>query len=376
MEEPESPLIFDCESEDDWQNWLQENYSSQVLLGKKAPHYVLIVGDASQIPFKFQSLFDCAASVGRISFDSVEELQTYVRKIVRLEKSVKPNVSKEAIMFAPDGGIQDPTYFSCQYMGKALAEHVAKELGFKVTPLFGDKATKLKFSDVLKSTSPALVYSASHGVGAPNENFETQKRFNGAICCQKVPGTNLVDNLFSADDVPSRDDPFLEGSIFFQFACFGYGTPAVSDFSHWLNGSSEFNSQSDFISSLPKKLLAHPKGPVAYVGHVDTAWLHGFDDPDNPYIIEKWHPRIAPFVCAIDTLLQETNPVGPAMSEMNSRFNIFNAILTNALDGIQRKGKSMAPEFYNRIADTFIFRSDAQNYLIFGDPAARLRIKT
>jgi hypothetical protein len=376
MENPRSPLIFNSEPEDEWQNWLQENYSSLILSGKKAPHYVLIIGDPNQVPFKFQSIFGSVASVGRLSFDSVEELHIYVQKIIRLEDSSEPNTSKEAIVFAPDWGMQDPTYFSCQYMAKPIAEHMNNDLGFKTNTLLGNKATKKNLLDSLRDVNPSLVYSASHGVGAPNEPFEVQKRFNGSICCQKVAGTQLIENLFTAADVPSDDKPFLEGSIFFQFACFGYGTPAQSDFSHWVNGNSELNSKIDFISALPKSLLAHPKGPIAYIGHIDTAWLHGFDDPKNPYIIEKWSPRIAPFLFAIDTLLQDANPVGPAMAEMNERFNICNAVLTSALDRLQRNKTTMSPEFFGRLSDTFISRSDAQNYLIFGDPAARPRIKT
>ncbi len=34
----------------------------------------------------------------------------------------------------------------------------------------------------------------------------------------------------------------------------------------------------DFVAALPKRLLAHPRGPIAYAGHRDTAWRHGFAD--------------------------------------------------------------------------------------------------
>jgi hypothetical protein len=176
-----------------------------------------------------------------------------------------------------------------------------------------------------------------------------------------------------ADDVPI-DEPFLEGSVFFQFACFGYGTPSQSDFMHWL-GSPELNSEEDFVAAMPKRLLAHPRGPVAYIGHLDTAWLHGFDDPNDPSILEKWHPRIAPFVFAVNTLLKETNPIGMAMVEMNKRYDITNAILTSTLDRLARGKIRINSDYFSRIADTFITRSDAQNYMVFGDPAVRLRIR-
>lgn len=111
------------------------------------------------------------------------------------------------------------------------------------------------------------------------------------------------DWLFNAKDV-SHDGPYLEGAVFFQFACFGYGTPVESGFSHWHPAIRKVNAKADFVAALPKKLLSHPRGPIAYVGHLDVALLHGFDDPDNPIPLEgPWHPRIAPFKKALDLLL-------------------------------------------------------------------------
>ena len=46
-----------------------------------------------------------------------------------------------------------------------------------------------------------------------------------------------------------------------------------------LLGLDKVNAPADFIASLPQKLIAHPRGPIIYIGHVDVALLHGFDDP-------------------------------------------------------------------------------------------------
>ncbi len=373
MDHPESPLTFAGHPEDQWFDWIQDNYNSLVLDDKKPPHYVLIVGDPKLVPFKFQSLLDSAASVGRVDFDSLDDLKTYVEKVIRLERLSRPKVRKEAIIFAPDAGVNDPTYFSRRYMAKPLTDHISNSIGFKTTSILGANATKKKLEKALHGSNPALVYTASHGLGAPDQNLQTQRTVNGAICCQRVNGQQRDDEFFMADDVPI-DEPFLEGSVFFQFACFGYGTPSQSDFMHWL-GSPELNSEEDFVAAMPKRLLAHPRGPVAYIGHLDTAWLHGFDDPTDPSILEKWHPRIAPFVFAVNTLLKETNPIGMAMVEMNKRYDITNAILTSTLDRLARGKIQINTDYFSRIADTFITRSDAQNYMVFGDPAVRLRIR-
>jgi hypothetical protein len=372
MEDPDAPLVFNDEPPEEWHEWLQENYHALELEGKKTPHYVMIAGGPEEVPFHFQSLLDSAACVGRVDFDSAEELENYVAKVIRLEKAAKPVVSREAVVFGTDGGLGDPTFFSRRFMAEPMAEHIQDKLGLGTRRLFGDGATKPELLNVLKEAKPALVYTASHGIITPYDfDLEDQKRINGSLVCQAVGREPLDDRLLGGDDVP-LDKPFLEGSVFFQFACFGYGTPAESDFNHWL-GEIPSTAKADFVARFPKKLLGHPQGPVAFVGHMDAAWLHGFEDPDAPFLVERWHDRIAPFVYAVNQLLR-VQPVGLAMARMNKRYDFANHVIANTIDRDRRGKITWTPEYVQRFVDNFIFRSDAQNYLVLGDPAARLRI--
>jgi hypothetical protein len=372
MADPRKPLVF--HSDDDWEQWLIDNYTSVDV--ESLPHYVLLVGGPDLIPFHFQALLDIAASVGRLDLP-LPDLRAYVDKLIRLETAGDPAARKEVVVFAPDAGRRsdgsyDPTYFSRKYMAQPLGAYVQGKLGFPTIKILGDEATKAHLLQAMTGSRAALVYTASHGLGAPSEDLEVQKRVNGAICCQRTPDVRTTkDWLFTADDVPA-DESFLEGAVFFQFACFGYGTPAESDFMHWLGGK-PLNAKEDFVAALPKRLLAHPRGPVAFIGHVDTAWLHGFDDPELPFPTGLWDRRIAPFVQALNRLLA-VEPVGRAMATMNDRYSTTNAILTGAYDRLRRGRVQQTPEFWSKLAETFVVRSDAQNYLVFGDPAARLRI--
>jgi hypothetical protein len=376
MDDPSHPMIFNNEPKEEWSNWIAENYFT--IEKRNPPRYALIVGGPDEVPFHFQSFLATAASVGRIDFDSIDDLKTYIEKVIRLEKASSTTVSRQVLFFAPDAGWPDPTYYSNAYMAKPLSDHVKTNLGFETQDLMGRMATKNELLQSLKASAPALVYTASHGLGAKNESLEEQKRLNGAICCQRSSNQiNETEWLITAEDIPNNpDQPFLEGSIFFQFACFGYGTPSESDFMHWL-GRNELNAEADFTAAIPKKLLSHRRGPIGYIGHVDTAWLHGFDDPnspDSPRIMgEKWHPRIQPFVGALESLLQ-VNPTGMAMGDMGRQYNFLNARLTDAFDLLKRGKIRNTSQFQAGLSDTFIYRTDAQNYMIFGDPAARLRI--
>jgi hypothetical protein len=372
MKDPAAPLEFHDEPPDEWFEWMTSNYWADALQGKKVPSYILIIGGPEMVPFHFQALLDTTASVGRVDFDgSAADLKTYVEKVIRTEKNPEPVVERKAVVFAPDGGPEDATYYSHHFMAEPIAEHIRTKCGVPTQEIMGDAATKENLLSALSGSKAALVYSASHGIAAPDQPLAVQKRYNGAICCQAAENDPLQKWLLTAEDIPVGQ-PFLEGSIFFQFACYGYGTPAESDFMHWL-GSPEFNSEADFVASLPKKLLSHPRGPVAYIGHLDTAWLHGFMDPSLPELKERWDPRIVTFVRAVELLLQ-VQPGGIAMSPTNDRYNVTNSVLSSVLDRMQRGKLDDTPEFQQKLSDIFITRSDAQNYMIFGDPAVRLRI--
>lgn len=371
MSNPSAPLSFAGEAEEQWGEWLQDNLFAKELVGERVPQYILMVGNPSLLPFKLQSLLGTFANVGRVDFDRPGDLVQYVDKITRLETAPDPVVKREVVLFAPDGGTNDPTYFSREYMVSPLTDYIGDELGFHTTALTAHDATKHKLVQALRKASPALVYTASHGLGATNQPLEQQKRYNGAICCQTAGELTLKD-LFTGDDVPSTE-PFLEGSVFFQFACFGYGTPAQSDYAHWLQEVPEKYADEDFTAALPRRLIAHPRGPVAYVGHLDTAFLHGFANQNEPRIADRWHTRIEPFVAAVQRLLQ-VQPSGLAMQDMNRRFSLYNAMLTDAYDQQQCGAVSWTPQSTARFVDRWIIRSDAQNYMVFGDPAARLRI--
>jgi hypothetical protein len=366
------PLLYRGEAADRWLEWLHAEYFKREEQGLPVPRYVLIVGGPDQIPFAFQAFLQTVASVGRVDFNAdVQKLNAYASKVIRIETAPAPVVDRHVIMFGPDGGTSDPTYYSREYMVKPLAEHVREKFAFSVAEIVEDDATKTKLAAALADSRPALVYTASHGLGGTTEPLEKQRQFNGAICCQHN-GPLTPDAMFSADDVPT-DRPFLEGSVFFQFACYGYGTPAQSDFAHWLRGAPKSNAERDFVSALPNKLLAHPRGPIAYVGHLDIALLLGFTDAKRPMLTKRWHSRIAPFRSAIERLLA-VNPAGFALEKMNQKYAATNAILTHQHDEEKAGERKWSEEAGDQLIDTWLSRADAQNFMVLGDPAARLRI--
>jgi hypothetical protein len=367
MIDPQVPLVFSGEPPEDWRGWIEEQYNA---LGTGTPHYVLIVGDPERIPFHFQAVLDSAASVGRLAFAEVGALEAYVEKVLRVEADTVGSTRRQALMFATDRGAPDPTHYSRRFMAEPIQQHL-DGLGVPVRGLYGADATQERLLEALTGGRFALIYTATHGAALPQASLETQREVNGAIVCTPEPGATQPE-LLAARDVPGEDVPVAEGAVVFAFACFSGGTPAESDFAHWI-GLDSPGVRESFVAALPNRLLAHPRGPVAFIGHVDLAWLDAFDDPDDPDIAIFWHPRLTPFLKAVETVVAP-QPVGLSMTAINKRFDIGNAGLAIAFDRQQRGTLREGAADRQRLARAFIARSDAQNYLVLGDPAVYPRM--
>jgi hypothetical protein len=356
----------------DWRAWYDETFVTR--RGKKA-NYVLLVGEPDRLPFELQSFLEVAGSAGRLAFDRLEDLGTYVEKVCRLESGTKAPSDESALFFGPErpayGRRIDPTHFSRRYLVEPLAEET-KGLGLEVDTLVGEDATKDRLVSALTTSRASVVFTASHGAIVFDEGLAEAKRINGAIECQLVDGAKP--DYFGADDVPTGGR-FLEGAVWFQFACYGYGTPAKSGFAHWGIPIRPENASGDFVASLPRRLLAHPRGPVAFIGHLDVSLIHGFRDPSAPEADEElkklWNPRLNVFMGVIRELVGSWRPAGLALEDMNDRSNQLNQRIAAYFDRRRRGLPESDAAGDGFLVQDFLMRSDAANYLTFGDPAAR-----
>lgn len=376
MANPAEPLVFGADSWHAQATWVDEQY-----LGAPAhPKYVLLLGGPDSLPFSLQfELAAAGASVGRLGFEDDADLETYIDKVLALEAAADPIPSPKAVVFAVDHGPRDPTSYSRRFMAAPIADRIESKPPFAVTRLFGDDATKQQLLAALTDERAALVYTASHGMFADrSQGLDVQRRINGAICCHS-PGTPIEDGLLTAADVPADDQPCAEGGVIVQFACWGYGTPTESCFDHWRIGGGTVNAEEAFISALPTRLLAHPRGPVAYVGHVDTAWLHGFTDAASPEpdLGKSYDERLAPFLTTVDAALLKRWPAGLGLDDLSHRGASLSVSLASFFDSLRRQGKqldTLTDAELALLADGYIRRNDALNFLLLGDPAARTRV--
>jgi hypothetical protein len=359
--------------------WIAKNraYSTNP---SQFPFYILIAGSPSKVPYELQFALDVSQAVGRIDFNNPADYSRYAQMVVGQETDQLQAPEKRVVFFAPQLPSDSPTLQSCQRLAKPLRQQLPDSVPSDLvyTDLLGADATKSNLIQSLtpnqSGQTPAIVFAASHGAGIENIDPD-QQYLQGSIVCQDhmFPLTpEKRDGFISGYDV--NEGFSIPGGILFVFACFGAGTRAHSDFARYLpegdskEGLKAVQGTEDFVGYLPKALLANINGgSLAVIGHVDPAWLSSFVDPLTN------ERRIFPFGFAMARLLRG-KPVGFSVSAFNEKYAETSTGLLSLIEDMEEE--AMPPDqIQSQLADLWICRNDAQNYIVIGDPAVRLKFE-
>jgi hypothetical protein len=330
----------------------------------KVPYYLLIVGSPETISYGFQYELDVQYAVGRIYFETVEEYAQYAHSVVQAETQ-KLALPRQVRFFGVQNENDQATQLSAESLVKPLsiAEKLKKLPNWDLQTDLAAQATKARLGELMGGKdTPALLFTASHGLGFPNGD-NRQFSQQGALICQDWPGRGSgplkEDYYFSAQDI--APDAKLWGLISFHFACYGAGTPKVDEFGHRNNKWPDIAPRS-FVARLPQRLLSHPKGgALAVIGHVERAWGSSFTGAGDA--------QISSFRSTLLELMKD-KPIGLAMEYFNSRYAALSTQLTNKIYNLKLGNK--IPDF--EISSSWTANNDARSYTIIGDPAVRLMV--
>jgi hypothetical protein len=147
-----------------------------------------------------------------------------------------------------------------------------------------------------------------------------------------------------------------------MFACFGVGVPQMDSYIP-PGGTRGRLATHSMISPLPQRLLSHPNGgALAVFGHVDVAYASTFLPRDG-------QPQTANFRRVIQALMDH-NRIGHASDHFNSTWAVLHEKWKRADGG---KSTPVTEDEAKEIVALWKCTQDARAFIVFGDPAVKLR---
>ncbi len=341
------------------------------------PYYVLIVASPVDISFEFQYQLDLFWAVGRIWFDTPDEFRQYADSVVKYETDAAVETTRQLAFFAPCNEGDAATNLLTNQVALPLIKgtDISKPIGqgrkqnFQVQSFLGDFADKAAIDKLMRGDiakgRPALIFTGSHGRSINDPADPRLPEMRGALICQEwVRGTPATpDQIFAGVDLDAGAR--VHGMIHFMFACYGVGWPQYDTFSRTAKAAPQI-SPAPALAKLPRKLLTHPEGgALAVIGHIDRAWGWSFESDSGT-------AQNGDFRMILNKLMAGDR-IGQATDQFNTNWGALSTGIAETLQQVQSGERVLSPENMKQLANQWVARDDARNYIILGDPAVRLR---
>lgn len=363
------------------QRWVREVYLDEERPERERPRFLLLLGDADQVSMELQLALSAEAFPGRLALAEPGALEAYVEKA--LWRPPRPPPPTRALLYtAHDGssaaeagwtGLVEPSLrrLCAAKKDEALPLGAVEELGDPFSP---------GADDLLRPCAEAtgdILLTLSHGVGAPRGGWsgrDTMVAEQGALVLGK--------DLLRAPDLEGA--AFLSHGFWLCVSCFGLGTPSESSFYPWLErlaASGEWRGLArqvlaslegvggrGFLAELPRAALASPRGPLAFLGHLDLTWTCSFQEAGG-----AGQSRSSRFSAVIEGLAKGAR-AGVATAALTRHFASANTALTNLYERSERAQVNGRPDPVSPLerAQHWMQRQDLAGWALLGDPAVRL----
>jgi len=233
---------------------------------------------------------------------------------------------------------------------------------FRPQAFLGDKAKRETLEAILRGAAPggrpAMLFTGSHGMRFLSGD-RRQQAAQGAIVCDDWTGVDSPpESAYCTGD--NVKDANVFGMVHFLFNCYGCGWPRNDTYTQLLQNHPVISPE-PMLARLPQALLAHKNGgALAVIGHVDRAWSSSYEGG-------ALGPQTDGFRDVMESVMSGSR-IGSATDHWNERWSQ----LTAALFDLTAKYKQQLVDRHT-MEQAWIARDDARNYVVFGDPAVRLR---
>jgi hypothetical protein len=361
-----------CQKGDDATAWLKRKRSwatkgvanARVNPENGIPFYILIVAKPTEIPFEFQFGLDLNWGVGRLWFDDEDDFGRYAESVVAYESAKSLPNTREFVVFAPQNGKDEAMNLLCQSLANPMVapdNPFGAAEKFRTRGFIGDTARVGTLDAILRGKaeggSPAMLFTGSHGMCFLSGD-ERQAAGQGAIVCEDWRGVDSPPEsaYYTGKDAKNAN---VFGMVHFLFNCYGCGWPRKDTYTQMVENHPVISPE-PMLAALPQALLGHKNGgALAVIGHVDRAWSTSY--------CSDLGPQTDGFRDVMEGIMAGSR-MGSATDTWNDRWSQLSAALLE-----------LTPKFTQGLVDrhtmkqAWIARDDARNYIVFGDPAVRLR---
>jgi hypothetical protein len=328
---------------------------------RQLPHYLLIVGSPSEVPWQVQYVLNATHFVGRLDLDDLG-LSNYVDALVD-GWSGGAATRRSTLTWAVDWGESDITWLMRHGLAEKLARKYRDDTDVTTSVhLPGEQATHAELMATLDGHQPGVIVTTSHGatpVDLPQADVQ-------AALGRPV---DQLGGVLTADII---DGWRPEGAIWYSHACCSAGSDAATIYDRVAAPGSDVDRVLTEVAAkagartapLPRQLLGCVRPLRAFVGHVEPTFNWTLRDPDNGQLLTSG--LVQTFY---DGLYQEqSEPIGYALSRHYHPVGGLWSQWATDRDRINAGDVELLPAALNARLTAL----DRQSLVILGDPTVAL----
>jgi hypothetical protein len=337
----------------------------------RLPHYLLIIGPPTEVPWSVQFALAATRAVGRIPLDG-PQLDNYIQALLTDFSGSDAAAPYSSVTWSSHVSDTDITGLMRTFIAAKVQQKLEgdDEIGVARALFLDGKtnpeaATITRLYDELERRKPGLIVTTSHGLTGPLDKVDTMKATLGVPVDQK----NVA---LDPESLLKKWSP--AGAVWYCHACCSAGSDSPSAFANLFDEGADLRNTLNAIAEtgpmvapLPMRLLGHARPVRAFIGHVEPTFDWTLRNPGNGQVLT------ATLVKAIYPNLFQTKPftpIGQAFRDVHADIGGYLSTWEAAREQYDAGAKNLTD-----LLTWQLCARDLQSLVILGDPAAALPLR-